>query len=248
MENVVRNSFYILFVCFFMFINITSARDFKVGVDDSRFYPFFETEKGVFQPSFTNDLFFEFGKEKGHTFTFVPLPEDRILSELFLGNIDFEFPDNQEIRNFQKESRIINYSVPVVLFVDGLMAFGNRTQFPIEMFKKVGILENAKPFPLYDYLKTGQMTLIASPSAEYLIRETLDGRLDAVYMNKEFAEQIQTKLGSPGRLVFQNQLPHIISKISVGTQKHADIIAELNEFVTSRPDVIRKIKDKHQIE
>lgn len=248
LEDVVRDSLITFIIFLLMALNIAQGRDFTIGVDNSHFYPFFDTEQNVFKPSFAKDFFEEFGKAKGHSFTFVPLPEDRLLPEFFLGTIDFEFPDSLDIRNAQKESKVITYSTPLVLFVDGLMSFKDRTQFPIEMFKRVGILENAKPFPLYDYLKTGQITLIKSPSAEYLIREMLDGRLDAVYMNKEFAEHIQEKLGSPGVLVFQSQLPHIISQISVGTQRHADIMAEINEFVFSRPDVIRKIKDKHKIE
>lgn len=248
MEDMVRVLNGIVLFSLLLFSQQILSREFKVGIDNSHFYPFFDTENNVIQSSFTKDFFEELSKQKGHTFTLVPLPTYDILPELFLGNIDFEFPDSHDIRNFQKESRFIYYSAPVLMLKEGLMTVPNRLNQTLDKFKKIGILNNVRPFALSEYLKTGQVTLVRSPSAEFLIRETIDGRLDAVYMNKEFAEHIAEKLEKGKALEFVNHFPHIISEVSIGTQKHQDILNEINDFIFYRQDIIRKIKDKYKME
>lgn len=241
----------LLFITFMFTLTVFNSvwgRDFKLGIDDSYFLPLYATEKNVFLPSFIKEFFEAFGKEKGHTFTFVPLPADRLLPELFLGTIDFEYPDNLESKNRQKESRFIYYSANITVLMDCFFSFRANLNKPIQYFKKVGILNNVKPYPLLDYLKTGQMTLVSSPSAEYLFREVLDGRLDAVYISKFFGEHILEKLNANDALVFQPQLPHIISETYLGSQRHPDVINELNDFIYSKGDVINAIKAKYKME
>lgn len=243
-----RESFLFLFMLLLTVFKSGWGRDFKLGIDDSYFLPLYATEKNVLLPSFTKEFFEAFGKEKGHTFTFVPLPSDKLLPELFLGTIDFEYPDNLDIKHRQKESRFIYYSANITVLMDCFFSFRSNLNKPIQYFKKVGILINVKPYPLLDYLKTGQMTLVTSPSAEYLFREVLDGRLDAVYISKFFGEYILEKLNAKDALVFQPQLPHIISETYLGSQRHPDVINELNDFITSRADVINAIKSKYKME
>jgi len=243
----VRESLLILFIFLLTVFKSVWGRDFKLGIDDSYFLPLYATEKNVLLPSFTKDFFEAFGKEKGHTFTFVPLPADKILPELFLGTIDFEYPDNLDMKNRQKESRFIYYSANITALMDCFFSFRANLNKPIQYFKKVGILNNVKPYPLLKYLKTGQMTMITSPSAEYLFREVLDGRLDAVYISKFFGEHILEKLNAKDALIFQPQLPHIVSETYVGTQKHQDVVNELNEFLATKREIVEALKAKYKM-
>ena len=80
-----------------------------------------------------------------------------------------------------------------------------------------------------------------------LINLASKAKLDGIYMNIDVGRYRLKQLNKQGSLVFDDSLPHIKDFYQLSTIRHKKIIAKLNQFVKSKPELLTKLQNKYEI-
>jgi len=234
----------ILLLSLLGYSTMTVAADLVIGVEKLAYMPYYSVEKGEYH-GFARELFDRFAKEKGHNITYRPLPVERLYRYLLDGHIDFKFPDNPEWRNDLKNGVDLHYSDGVVPFQDGVLVTPEKIAQPVEASHKIGTIRGFAPWPLMGQIDQGAIQLVEQNSISGLLRQTLEGRLDGVYINSAVANfHLKNILHRESALVLDKRIPHASSAYHITSINKPEIIRELNSWMLTRKGYILELQQK----
>lgn len=224
--------------------SIASAKDFVVGVEDVSYYPLYDFSNG--RGGYTQALLDEFGRQYGHTFTYLPLPIKRFSKWLIEHQIDFKYPDNVR---WNPEGRVYDsfvYSEPTVRLVAGTLTLPQSELTP-DKLRVLGTLLGFYPTQWIDKIKSGQVKLYEHSSTLVLIQQALRGHVDGIDIEPSVVNHHLKLLGKPGGLKVNKKFTYEVYDYYLSTIRHKDVILQFNEFLRNNKTFVAELQKKFEI-
>lgn len=218
---------------------------FTVGVENIDYMPHYSGKNDY--NGFAKDLLDQFAKDSGHTFEYKPMPLKRLFGAFMNGKVDLKYPDNAYWGADAKKGKGVVYSKEVVAFTDGVMVKGENLTKNKAQLKTLGTVMGFTPFEYLGDIKGGGIKVVENPSFGALLNQTIAGRIDGAYFNKDVAIFNLKKLGKDGALQFSKNLPHTNSHYHLSTIKHPSVVKEFNDWMVSNKDKVAAIKSKYNL-
>ena len=224
-----------------------SAKTFVIGVESLNYYPIY-LGQGKTYTGYARELLDEFGKAKGHTFTYKPLPVKRLLSEFLAGKLDFKYPDNSKWAPNAKQGHAITYSGSTIEYIDGLMMLPANTKVNVNNLKAIGTLRGFTPWVYMDDISKGALKVSETDTLKSLVAMTESKRVQGAYVNVVVARYyIKNELKKTGLLTFNADMPHARDHFFLSSIKHPQVVEEFNDFLKNNMVLVDKLKDKYQV-
>ena len=225
----------------------TTTRTYMVGVEDTKYLPHFTTENSLYR-GFARELLDLFAAHAGVQFDYCPLPVKRLYTDFIGENVDFKYPDNPRWQVAMKYGKKIYYSDVVVHYISGAVVTPQRKGKGIGKLKILGVVRGFTPLPFMDYIKAGKITVYENRNFPELLRQTINGRVDAAYVNLSVARyHLREDLNQPDALVFDRDLPNFESSFFLSTIKHPQLIDQFNAFMKDKAILLKTLKKKHGV-
>ena len=222
------------------------AEKYVIGAQNLAYFPHYDfassTDKGV-----AWSILEAFSEASGHEFIYLSLPIRRLQLELVKGSVDFVYPDNRGWYNSITTSSDKHFSLPLTSAVTGTIVKRENAGGGIGKIKHLAMPLGFTPVNWQKRIdnKHTQITWVTNTQQglALLYQERVDG-LDLEY----FVSQSSAPLAyEKGAFTLDLTLPHNEIPFSLSTLYHKDIISELNDFITSNPELIDSIKAKYGI-
>jgi polar amino acid transport system substrate-binding protein len=227
--------------------NLAQADNLIIGVENIDYFPIYQYANGQYSGA-ASEILNKFAELNNHTISYKGFPITRLNKNFLKGTVDFRFPDNGYWAQDQKKGYDIQYSEPVLGFIDGVMVSPANKGKGVDNLKRLGLVRG---FTAWDYLgliKKGSVQIKETNNLDSLIKLTTNNRNDGAYFNIDVATYfLNDKLKAPGSLVFDPELPHTKSSYSLSSFKHPKIIEQFNQFLIAQADWIKTIKEKYQV-
>jgi len=226
-------------------INI-SAGKYIIGAQSLAYFPHYDfsstVDKGV-----AWSILEAFSEASGHKFVYVSLPIRRLQLELAKGNVDFVYPDNRGWYNSITTSKEKYFSAPITRALTGTIVKRENAGQGIENIKHLAM-------PL-GFTPVNWQVRIDNQSTDITWVKDIQQGLTLVYQERVDAldlEYFVNKHSAPyyfeqDAFVLDLTLPHNDIPFSLSTLYHQDIITELNDFMSSNPELIANIKAKYEM-
>lgn len=222
-----------------------AAKDYVVGVEELDYLPIYGIRDGRYSGA-AREILDRFAADRGHSFTYRPLPIKRLFSELAGGMIDFKFPDNPYWNPDAKKGKPVVYSQPAIRYVDGVLVVpDNRDKGP-DAIAVLGTVSGFTPFAWLDRIGAGKTKLEENSSLPLLLKQAATGRIDGAYANVAVANHHLA--ATPGALVFAPNMPHTKDGYMLSTTRHPAIVAEFDQWLASNRAVVEEIKRRYDAE
>lgn len=224
--------------------------NFVIGVQNFEEYLPYSQYSNSEYSGFNKDLLDLFAKTKNYTFTYTALPINRLYSDFVSGKVDFKYPDNEYWSRDKKVGLDIEYSSPIVYYIDGVITKTERLGDGVEELKQLETIRGYTPFIYLKKIKEGSILLSENSSIEGLLQQTERERIDGAYFNVAVAKYYLRRINASGSvdLAFDRLLPHSKGTRHLSSYKYPQIIAEFNAFFESHKDEVEKLKKKYLIE
>jgi len=224
------------------------AQTFVVGVENQDYMPLYGVKDGKYQ-GFARELFDAFAKERGYTFEYRPLPVPRLYAAFFGSQVDFKFPDNALWKQEQRSGKPLEYSAPVLRYIDGVVVPAELKDMPVDGIRTLGTVAGFTPWAWIDRVKEGKVKVSENASFEALVRQVVTRRIDGAYANIAVVNyQLNKTLGMPGALSFAAQLPHSRDHYHLSTLKHPGVVKEFDAWLKANAGLVDAMKQRHGVE
>lgn len=220
---------------------------YVVGVEDLNYYPQYNSEGKQFT-GFARDILDLFAQQKGYTLLYKPLPVARLYDSFLAGELDFKYPDDPNWQQGARKGKTIAYSDPVVSYIDGVLVTPDRKGKGKAALKVLGTVRGFTPWDYMADINKGTIRVQEVNDFSSSLQQGMAKRVDGVYMNVDVGNyQLASVLKKPGGLVFDEGLPHTKSAYKLSSLKHAQVIAEFNEFMKKNKAQVEALKKKYQL-
>ncbi len=223
------------------------AGNFSIGVEVTEYLPISRGDGGNYT-GYARELLDAFAAKYGHTFTYKPLPVNRLFDEFTVQkSVDFKFPDNAFWAADAKKGLNITYSKGLVLVVEGLMVLpANKGK--VSAVSKIATLRGFTPFPYLDQIKAKKITVTEVNTTDAALSMGEAGRVDGVYLGVLAANYTLAEvMKKPGALVFDDKLPNSSNDFSLSSISHPEVVKQMDEFLVKEKDTVTKLKAKYKI-
>lgn len=238
----------ILLALFCLWQAPVQAEKYIVASQNFNFYPHYnfqsETDKG-----FIWAVLQAYSEVSGHQFEYHTMPVLRLQRELAKGTIDLVYPDNPRFNQRKLFAEGKYYSDTIVRTLGGTMVKSSRVGKGRQTIKRISIpLGFASQVGWRDLIDSKDVTLVpvATPTAELELL-ALD-RVDAADVDY-FVSQNQL-INNPRfhDFKFDPSLPTTVVGFKLSTIKQAGLIDEINDFMQSQPQLIKRLKLAYGLE
>lgn len=223
--------------------------DFVIGVQNfSEYLPYSSYDKKTKDyTGFNRKILDMFAASKGYTFSYKALPIKRLYKEFLNGKVDLKYPDNKYWSANQKKGKNIQYSAPMVKYIDGVMIHPDRKGMGVDGLKKMGIVRGFTPFTYLKEIKSGKIKIIENNNIAGLLKQVDKKRVDGAYFNLAVTQYYLKKL--PGvKVEFDSSLPHAKSTRHLSSYNYPKLIEEFNAFLKSNKGKVDALKEKYKVE
>lgn len=219
------------------------AAHYVVAVESLNYAPLYDGSDEQNYRGFGRDVLDLFAQRHGYTFSYVPLPTNRLFHEFFLSKkYDFKFPDNIAWQPELKKSLKVSYSDAIVSVTEGLFVPEHRAGRGLSDIKSIATINGFTPWPYSARIQSGAIMLSTTGSFESLIKMAYS-RVDGIFASTVTVNSYQSKYEMPGpKLVLDLKLPHSTSSFTVSTIKHPAVMTQLNKFLKEDRTAINKIR------
>ena len=238
---------YLFFYVFCLgFGNIAHADNFVVGVEDLRYYPYFDFHSE--NPSFARTLLKQFAEDNGHQITFLALPIKQVPKWLYQEKIDFKFPDNERWQKINNVHQLkIFYSDEVVAMKAGTLVLAKNSNKDVENFKAIGTITGFHPTNWLDKIAQGKVALFEDSSPTMLVQYLVKGLVDGLVVDIAVANNELQKLHLDEKIVYSNEIPQENYSYQLSTVKYPKILQQFNQWQVKRRKFIDELKAEYTI-
>ncbi|EGV29912.1 ABC-type transporter, periplasmic subunit family 3 [Thiorhodococcus drewsii AZ1] len=215
---------------------------YLVGVENIDYRPFQNGLSGRFE-GFGRDLLDAFAEDAGIQFDYLPMPPSRLLASLLRDRIDFKYPDDPSWRPELRVGHDIQYSRPIVDYLDGTLVPPSRVGDPISKIRTLGAIIGFAPVAWVGRIEAGQLTLMENADLSALFQQVLAGRLDAAYANIAVAKvQSERIFGNAEALVYDPRLPHATGQYRLSSRHHAEVLVRFDRWLLENAERVSRLK------
>lgn len=225
------------------------AQTYVVGVEDLPFAPHYSLDADGQYRGFAREMLDAFAADSGVSLTYRALPVDQLLPALQRGEIDFKYPDSPHWAGAQKAGVTLYYSRAVVAYVDGVLVSPQRQGQALEKVHRLAMVQGWTPRGYEQPIDSGQIQLSYSEDLRQMIRQALKQDTDGAYFNVVVATHYLDNIRArPGALVFDPSLPHTRGSFHLSSQRHPQLIARFDRFLSERSAQVAALKASHRVE
>lgn len=238
------------FLLVLSFSTHATAQTYVVGVENADFMPHYGFDQWGRYSGFARELLDQFAEHADIKLEYKALPPEELASALAEGKVDFKYPDNPDWAHSNSSAAdAVNYSDPVVEYVDGVLVTPRRAGLAPDHLKRLALVEGWTPLGYQEQIESSKILAIRSDSLPEMVRQTLLKNSDGAYYNVVVAlHYINNIRARPDVLVFDPNLPHTRSSFRLSTVKQTDLLGRFDEFLIEQQAAISALKDKHQVE
>ncbi|MGY8820975.1 MAG: transporter substrate-binding domain-containing protein [Pseudomonadales bacterium] len=228
---------------------VLAETTYVVGVEQANFLPHYSVDdKGNYR-GFGRELLDDFVAHAGVSLTLRVMPADALLPALLAGEIDAKYPDSPTWSTQAKADALLQYSLPVVSYVDGVMVAPRRVGLGIDQLRRLAVVDGWTPRGYEGRVGANQLSLIGSKELPHMVRQALLKDTDGAYYNVVVAAYYLNNVrAKPGALIFDAGLPHTRGTYHLSSIKHPELIERFDRFLTDRRAEVSRLKDKHKVE
>jgi ABC-type amino acid transport substrate-binding protein len=226
---------------------VTLADTLVIGVEEEPYYPVYQSQ-GEDYTGAAPEILNLFAKASGHTLIYRHYPIPRLYRSFIDGDLDYKFPDNEKWARDAKAGVTVVYSDPVIAYIDGANVVATRKGDDLSHLRILGIPLGFTPWDYKDLIAAKTVSISENPSFDGLIQQALAGRIDAIYASVAVIAYQVKRLGQPGALVFDANLPHTRDFYRLSTIKHPEMIAQFNKWLSDTTAAVAAIKAKYGAE
>jgi len=225
------------------------AADYVVAVEGINYLPLYDGSDMQHYGGFARELLDLFASRYGHHFRYVPLPINRLFSEVYRARkYDFKFPDNPHWQPEIKVGSGVVYSDAVVTMTEGLFVPAGRLGKQKKPVKYIAMIAGFTPTPYLDLVKRGKIVVYPTNNFESLFKMRTVERVDGIYANPFAVKYFQShKVAPADRLVLDTSMPMITSAYALSSIRHPDVIAQFNQFLRTDQSSIARLKARYGI-
>jgi len=225
----------------------SEADEFVVGVENIEYFPIYARRDGAYA-GYARALLDTFAIKESHTFTYKVLPIKRLLKSFLDGNVDLKFPDSPYWKKDLKAGKSVEYSEPVLEYIDGVLVAPSALGRGKGNLKDLGVLRGFTPWDYLDDIAAKSVILKEVNSLNSLVKMAKAGRIDGVYFNVIVAKYfLENTMFDKNGLVFDSELPHTRGHYYMSTIKHPKLIASFNKFMAENKNLVESIKAKYEV-
>jgi ABC-type amino acid transport substrate-binding protein len=190
-----------------------------------------------------------FAKKQGHTIIYKALPIPRLFDAYFAGDVDFKYPDNALWGKNDRVSKNIQYTQPVVKYIEGMMVLPKNQGKPLTQIHSMGVVRGFTPYPYFNLIKDGVLTSKEVNTLDAALRMVVNERTDGVYTNVSVGlYSLEHALRTPNALQYDPTLPNTVDYYYLSSFKCPELITEFNQFMQDEKAMIAQLKEKYQVE
>jgi len=217
---------------------------FVIGVEDNRYPPHFFIENGEYA-GFARQVLDAFFEVYDIPFEYRPLPVTRLFQSFVDGQLDFKYPDNFLWHPEMKMNLAIQYSDPIVSFIDGISVPPHSIGRTIETFHLIGTVRGfTRPS-----WSGNQLQFLENDSFQGIVEQALIGRVEGVYANIDVVSYLlENVVKRPDELVFDASLPYVSGHYRLSSIKHPDVIRAFNVWMQSNQMFLQALKAQYRLE
>lgn len=225
------------------------AQTYVVGVEEQSFQPhYWQDEKGDYR-GFAREVLDLFAQEAGIELQYKALPVERFTTQLASGAVDFKYPDSPGWGGQAKFDKNIQYSQPVVDYVDGVLVPPKQLGQGVDGIKRLALVEGWTPRDYLDRISSGQTAAVRSGNLAQMMRLALRKEADGVYYNVVVATfYLDNIRARPGALVFDPSLPHGRGSFLLSSQTQPQLIEQFDHFLQEHRQQLDELKAKNSVE
>ncbi len=225
-------------------------KEFVIAVENIEYLPYYgvDPQKPENYIGFAREFLDSFAKKQGYVFKYQPLPVKRLFKEFIEGMYDFKYPDNPFWSADDKKGKTIFYSESVTDYTDGIMVHADNKHINLDDLVVIGTVRGFTAWDYLDHIKSGKLELVENNTLFGLLQQVAMKRIDGCYVNNAVAAKaIKESEDALANIVFAPQLPHTKSSYKLSTQKHPQIIEELNKFLQENKKEIDAMRSRYNI-
>ena len=224
-----------------------STQTLVLGVEDLHYFPLFDFKNT--HPTFTTELFEEFGKQFGYKFEFYPMPVKRFDKWLFEKDIDLKFPDNSrwnESEEVNRLSKVITYSKPVLHLVAGTITYNKNIKHKNDV-KILGTLLGFYPTKWINEINSGQVELYESSSTLMLVQQLIRGQLDAINLEPTVVNHYLNQIREKEFVNINKNIDYEVYSYHLSSIKYPNVISDFNQFLVDNSEYVEGLRKKYKI-
>jgi polar amino acid transport system substrate-binding protein len=225
------------------------AEELVVGTESIEYSPYSASTDGSEYSGFYRQLLDKFAADNGHTMVYKPYPVKRLMLNFLNGKVDFKIPDNEFWASDQRKGHTIAYSNTLTTYIDGVMVLPENKGKPYEELKSLITVRGFTPFPFMAEISKGQINFNETNSIDAVIQMVESKRSYGGFLNVAVANYyMDNVMNSSSLLVYDEQLPKGISKISLSSISKPQIIKQLNNWMAANESWINELKKAHKVD
>lgn len=229
-------------ICLLALLRPASADDFRVGVEDVDYLPIMGVSNGNFS-GYAHAVLELFASQRGHRFTYVPLPIKRITPQLLDGQLDLSFPDNPNWRQDIKQGLALSYTEAFVPFQDVVFVMPEHVGQPL---KTLGVVRGFTPKRFQQQMEAGQLAINEATAPANLVKMVLARRIDGVVLAWPVGAYQLRQLGQAEALRID---PAHSAKFELhyrlSTLRHPQLVAQFNEFLKGEQAALMALQKQY---
>jgi len=220
-----------------------SATPLIVGVQSIAYSPHYDFVSDK-QEGYFNDLIKWLEEKTQCTFLIRPLPIKRLKLSLRYQHIDFMYPDNPTWNKTFDIDRY--YSVPVTTALGGTMVKQSNENTKLHAFNRLAFPRGFTPVAWYQLEDGAHIKFTEVSSVLATLKMVLTNRADGADIEYNVANYLVTK-HKLEPLVLAKNLPFTPTHFHLSTYRQTTIMQQINQLISTNPEVISKLKNKHGI-
>ncbi len=220
---------------------------YVVGVEALSYYPLYQGDGKSFR-GYARELLDEFGKSKGHRFTYKAVPVKRLYFEFLTNKMDFKYPDNSRWYSKTKTTAQFTFSESTIKLVAGTSVLKSSLKKNRSEFNSIGTLLGFYPTHWIEQIKSGQVKLYEDVSTKILVQQLVAGHIDGIDIEPSVIRYYLEELDKPSDTsIIDRRYSYDVYDFHLSTIKHPEIIKEFNKFLTNNKALLEQLNKKYKI-
>tara|TARA_A200000113_G_scaffold5753_1_gene6270 strand:- start:1422 stop:2213 length:792 start_codon:yes stop_codon:yes gene_type:complete len=237
---------WVVLFCTYLLSNNVYAEKYIVGAQNLAYFPHYDFASTVDKGAAWSILE-AFSKASGHEFIYVSLPIRRLQLELVKGNVDFVYPDNSGWYNSITTSKDKYFSSPLTYAMTGTIVKKENAGKVIGTIKNLAMPLGFTPVNWQMRINNQSTKITWVSNIQQGLALLYQERVDALDLEYFVSQHSSSVSFDKDTFTLDLTLPHNEIPFSLSTLYQPNIITELNDFISSNPELIDSIKSKYGI-
>ncbi|WP_166267147.1 substrate-binding periplasmic protein [Marinobacter caseinilyticus] len=223
---------------------------YTVGVQNIDYYPIYRAERTSTHEydGYLRDLMDAFAQHEGIRFDYRVRPLRRIITGFVHGKYDFALPDHPLWNRTDKAGQYIQYSDPLVNFIDAIFVLPANRHMTWHDMDDYGTIQGFTPWKFAWQIDQGLLRLITASNPRNLVDLALSGQVDAINLAVPVARyQLRAINQADGLVVAPQLMTQKHSWYFLSTIQHPEVLTRLNRFLREQQGTVQALLERYEL-